>query len=79
LNRRVLTEVLGLEKVTVVLFEASKMAVPVGTVAAVQLVPVFQSPVGLQARSRLLYMSRDCAEEYEAYSTNTSSRSIRNM
>jgi hypothetical protein len=44
LNRRVLTEVLGLEKVTVVLFEASKMAVPVGTVAAVQLVPVFQSP-----------------------------------
>jgi hypothetical protein len=44
LNSRLPTEVLGVEKVTVVVFDVSNMAVDVGTVAGVQLLAVLKSP-----------------------------------
>jgi len=45
LNWRVPTEVKVVENVMVVVFDAPNVAVPVGTVAGVQLAAVFQSPL----------------------------------
>ena len=62
------------EKVMVVVFDTSKMAVPVGTAAGVQLVPVSKSPdPGL--RSQLAFCA--WAPEMVTSSNNKPPRSIR--